>query len=665
VIVKKVPPSKAAGPKSIAANVRDLADYIAGPKAGGDGEKVEHRGTLNLLNVDHAAQVQEMIDLAEIARRDAKPVQHWILSWREDEQPTAAQADEAVRMFLSEMGLSDHQAIYALHSDTDNWHLHLAVNRVHPETEKVVTVNKGYDLKVAHRAIARIELRHGWQSEGRALYAPGQDGELTLVRSAGPTTRRPSARALSFEERVGACSAERIAAEDVAPVIGRARTWGEVHEGLARIGVRFERKGSGALLWIGDQPVKASAAGRACSMAALQKRLGAFEPALPMSPPEPVKARPVDRASPLLRVYLDRRENHYRDRAAARSELRDTQRKAWRDLATRHQRERSELFDGSWRGKGIALNAFRSVTAARQAQEKAALREQQQTERSQLVRERGRFPPYEEWLATGDRDAAQEWRHRVRRPATIEGPTFEQPTVRDIRSCSALVDGSRVHYYLGGGHRRPAFTDRGQRIDVFDSHNRETVLSALQLGAQKWGTVVVAGDERYKRLCVELAAEHGFKIANPDLAPAIAAERERLRRVEALENSPPPAERNPRLLTPEAIYGRHLAEVVQQNQGWRVDPSRLDGEIAVRLAATGHGRDAMATVIREGARATRPGEFRDWTLYAQRAADFAFSPLAQELHQRLVGQEERLLRLEGRQHEEDLRRRLGGPFRYL
>jgi hypothetical protein len=119
---------------------------------------------------------------------------------------------------------SDHQAIYALHSDTDNWHLHLAVNRVHPETERVVTVNKGYDLKVAHRAITRIQLRQGWQSEGRALYAPGEDGELMLVRGAGPTARQPSTRALSFEERVGARSAERIASEDAAAVIRQARS---------------------------------------------------------------------------------------------------------------------------------------------------------------------------------------------------------------------------------------------------------------------------------------------------------------------------------------------------------------------------------------------------------------------------------------------------------
>jgi hypothetical protein len=46
-----------------------------------------------------------------------------------------------------------------------------------------------------------------------------------------------------------------------------------VHDGLAREGIRFERKGSGAVLWIGQEAVKASSAGRDCSMSTREKRL--------------------------------------------------------------------------------------------------------------------------------------------------------------------------------------------------------------------------------------------------------------------------------------------------------------------------------------------------------------------------------------------------------
>ena len=259
--------------------MRALIDYIAVGAAGGDGEKVEHQGAVNLLNIDHDGQVQEMIDLAEVARRSPQPVQHWIMSWREGEQPTRAQADEAVGMFLAEMGLGEHQAVYALHRDTHNCHVHVAINRVHPTTEKVVTVNNGFDLEIAHRAVARIEQRQGWEREARGLYAVDLDGGAERLKPRDQRERRPSGRAQDLEERTGQRSAQRIAIEEAGPIIRQAQSWRELNAALAAQGMRYERKGSGALLWIGEQPVKASAVGRDCSMAALRNRLGEFEPA--------------------------------------------------------------------------------------------------------------------------------------------------------------------------------------------------------------------------------------------------------------------------------------------------------------------------------------------------------------------------------------------------
>jgi hypothetical protein len=531
VIVKKVARSKTAAPKSHAAHVRALADYIAGPKAGGAGEKVEHRGALNLLNLDHEEQVQEMIDLAELAKRGAQPVQHWIISWREGEQPTSAQADQAVRMFLDEMGLAEHQAIYGLHRDTENWHLHLAVNRVHPETEKLATVNNGFDHEVAHRAIARIEHAQGWQREHRGLFQVQEDGRVERARPRDEQERKPSVQARDFEERVGARSAERVAIEDGAPAIRAARSWREVHQILAEQGLRFERKGSGAILWVGDQPVKASGAGRDCSMSALQKRLGDFEPAKDAArvmAPTPAP-KPIMPTAHGWTQYIESRRRHYGERVAKREQNAEDQRDGRRRMAARHRQERTEIFRGSWKGRGALLNATRSVLAARQAQERAEQRDRQKLERGDLYRDRGRFPSYEEWLRQRDHKLAQEWRHRERRPAGIEGPTFKPPTPQDIRAFAALVQGWHVHYRRVGERGSPAFTDWGKEIHIRDPNRRETVLAALQLSAQKWGTFTIYGSERFKKMCVELAAEHGFEIANPELQQSLTAERERIR----------------------------------------------------------------------------------------------------------------------------------------
>jgi hypothetical protein len=65
--------------------------------------------------------------------------------------------------------------------------------------------------------------------------------------------RQLSSRARDFEERAGERSAQRIALEVAAPIIREAGSWDEMHEALGREGVRFERKGSGAILWIGER----------------------------------------------------------------------------------------------------------------------------------------------------------------------------------------------------------------------------------------------------------------------------------------------------------------------------------------------------------------------------------------------------------------------------
>ena len=85
-----------------------------------------------------------------------------------------------------------------------------------------------------------------------------------------------------------------------------------------------------------------------------------------------------------------------------------------------------------------------------------------------------------------------------------------------------------------------AFIDKGREIDIHDWRNRDCVLAALQLSAQKWGHFKVKGNTEYKALCVQLAAEHGFKISNPELQAGIENERQRIQqeRVQAGQKKP-------------------------------------------------------------------------------------------------------------------------------
>ena len=73
----------------------------------------------------------------------------------------------------------------------------------------------------------------------------------------------------------------------------------------------------------------------------------------------------------------------------------------------------------------------------------------------------------------------------------------------------------------------------------------------------------------------------------------------------------------PESLTLASIYERHVTEIRrEQPDARRIDASRLDAEVAVRMAVTGHSREQIAKAILDGARANRPHEDRDWQAYA-------------------------------------------------
>jgi hypothetical protein len=165
-------------------------------------------------------------------------------------------------------------------------------------------------------------------------------------------------------------------------------------------------------------------------------------------------------------------------------------------------------------------------------------------------------------------------------------------------------------------------------------------------------------------MCIELAAEYGFNIANPELQQAIGSERERIRRLgrERLVGRECRSAEIAETRAPAEIYRRHLADVTRERTGQPVDPSRVDTEIAVRMRLTGHLQDEIAGAIKEAAPADRRGEIRDWDAYAKRTVAVAFGVPGDRLAEHLRWRDERLRRLEGRHRDEPERLPPGGPF---
>ncbi len=87
------------------------------------------------LGADQAKEVaREMHVSAQVSSRCEKPVYHVSLSFDKEDAPSRAQMEAMCNTVLRDLGLEDHQAFLVAHSDTAHLHVHMMVNRVHPET---------------------------------------------------------------------------------------------------------------------------------------------------------------------------------------------------------------------------------------------------------------------------------------------------------------------------------------------------------------------------------------------------------------------------------------------------------------------------------------------------------------------------------------------------
>ena len=397
MIVKKI---KNENNKPKAWQIGDLIDYIRHPHNKKPQEKVEYAGGRNFISATHNGQKLEMISLAKESAHSKMPVTHWIFSWQEGEQPTTDQVEELVDVFLERMELTGHQAVYGFHHDTDNYHLHIAVNRMCEETGKVIQPHKGFDIREAHKVLAVIEHKQGWKSEENALFTVLENGELARRRKIQEV--KPKQAALAFEHAKGEKSAQRIAQERGHEILKNAKSWDELHQKLAREGLRFEKKGSGAILFVGDIAVKASSVDRAFSMGKLSKKLGEFVSG--DYPDTPVKIAP----EPVSFVNLEEWKAYQAEFAGEEKAEWEPEEKEIVLVKKRHREERQNALSKLAKYGLPVLNIARHCLKVQQAGELRQLR--------QRIPKRNRDKPrFETWLRSrGMNTQAEQWRYRSR-----------------------------------------------------------------------------------------------------------------------------------------------------------------------------------------------------------------------------------------------------------
>ena len=106
------------------------------------------------------------------------------------------------------------------------------------------------------------------------------------------------------------------------------------------------------------------------------------------------------------------------------------------------------------------------------------------------------------------------------------------------------------------------------------------------------------------------------------------------------------------------LLQRHSQDVLQRQQGGKVDLSRVDAMVAVRMRVTGHSQAEIEAALRQLAPTLRDKpEGRDWGDYAQRTARYAFGADGDRQAAGLGKYRQQWERLEGWEHPQQQQRK--------
>ncbi|HEY0308472.1 MAG TPA: TraI/MobA(P) family conjugative relaxase [Acidobacteriaceae bacterium] len=170
-----------------------LKDYLTKERDPETGEEM-FRGEM-ILSDNLASLETAHLEMTGIAAHNPlckDPVYHFQITWHPGERPIREQWQTAALRTLRDLGFSEHQYLIVAHNDKAHFHIHIMVNKVHPETYRAHTPY--YDMFTLDKAMRELEYEQGWM-EAVGNYRWDKERGIAVKNT------REEMRALSVRER--------------------------------------------------------------------------------------------------------------------------------------------------------------------------------------------------------------------------------------------------------------------------------------------------------------------------------------------------------------------------------------------------------------------------------------------------------------------------------
>jgi hypothetical protein len=226
--------------------------------------KNERVGCVTVTNCYQQDATDAVMEIEATQRQNTRALSdrtyHIIISFRDGENPDQKVLKAIEARICEELGFGKHQRISAVHHDTDNMHIHVAINKIHPTR---FTIHEPYyDYKILGRLCEKLEIEYGLERDNHKSQKQCAEN-----------------RAQDLERHTGVESLLGFIKRECLSKLKLASTWIELHKILNENGLEIKEQGNGLI--VADQQsnlmVKASSIDRDFSKGKLEVRFGKFE----------------------------------------------------------------------------------------------------------------------------------------------------------------------------------------------------------------------------------------------------------------------------------------------------------------------------------------------------------------------------------------------------
>lgn len=259
MVVKQVASKKGTG------SFKGLADYLLDKRNGG--KKVydfefsncsfEQDIDLNLM------EIQNTTSLNAVAKSDK--VLHLVVSFHENEHPTKEQLQYIEKELIKAISMEEHQRLTVSHNNTNNFHMHIAINRIHPESKKIIDPYQS-KKKLSEKAF-EIEEKFGFNRDQNQLLSNNNENKKTKASDQEVHTGIKNFSSWIKDEVL----------ENLQNVIKNNKaTFEDFQKVLAEANLELKPRGNGIVIAHKSRKlfIKSSAIHRNLSKAQLEKRFG-------------------------------------------------------------------------------------------------------------------------------------------------------------------------------------------------------------------------------------------------------------------------------------------------------------------------------------------------------------------------------------------------------